>query len=57
MFVFEVESLHLTAPYPVQLVVGPCQRPVDHSATSTKKTDGRLQGVKAIRAEPRPLKN
>ena len=57
MFVFEVESLHLTAPYPVQLVVGPCQRPVDHSATSTKKTDGRRQGVKAIRAEPRPLKN
>ncbi len=34
---FGVESLHLTAPYPLQLVVSPCQRPADHIATSTKK--------------------
>ena len=31
--------LHLVvlAPYPLQLAVGPCGRPADHSATSTQK--------------------
>ena len=35
--VFGVESLHPTAQYLSQHVVSPCQRPVDHSATPTKK--------------------
>ena len=36
IFVFGVDSLHLTAQYRLQLVDSPCQRPADHSATSTK---------------------
>ena len=44
--VFGVESLHLTAQYSLQLVVNPCQRPADHSATPTKNTHGRRQGMK-----------
>ena len=46
IFVFGVESLHLTAQYSLQLVVNPCQRPADHSATPTKNTHGRRQGMK-----------
>ena len=46
IFVFGVESLHLTAQYSSQLVVNPCQRPADHSATPTKNTHGRRQGMK-----------
>ena len=41
IFVFGVESLHLTAQYSLQLVVNPCQRPADH-----QKADGRRQGMK-----------
>jgi hypothetical protein len=37
LVVFSVERLHFTAPYPLQLVVSPCGRPADHSATSTQK--------------------
>ena len=39
--VFGVESLHLTAQYPLQLVVSPCQRTADH-----EKIDGCRQGMK-----------
>ena len=41
IFVFGVESLHLTAQYPLQLVVSPCQRTADH-----EKIDGCRQGMK-----------
>ena len=39
--VFGVESLHLTAQYPLQLVVSTCQRTADH-----EKTDSCRQGMR-----------